>query len=659
MIRRAIIAALALLTAGGCGPPAHVLDRVPAPVRPAWIASQPEAAQIAPERWAEVDRLHGDYTRAMELVRAQRLAPLARGVEGIDPKTCDPQALRRWIAEARTVRLELDASEDVLWSSLANAGVVAPVVAERWSTLRRFDRELDRFRQGGFGVPPDVMGALRAAPPAGWDAERVDQWRHAYRAWLGAQLASLNEALLVRPLDRRLAPPAAPVAEGAPAPDPIDDALKARVKTLFDACIADGMRQDPDPAWQHAFQERVSAARPSAPTPPTPKGARYPDDLGAAAIFLPPPPSAAEWAAFERAAGLTEAQCSPLQSEWETLWTQATGPIALRAKHEVELAQAMAEDPTRGTPREVAQRLHAAIEECTISIQDIGVDADDRLFTALGDRATPELAMWWRCMRLVPPRSSTDAGAGLGRAFGMGAGRRDRALVELAAISAVDPVHARAALSAMAASTDDRLALSHELVRARLRAWRAIFEALVTSTREPSSFNPTVLRAAVASSADMSARFVAMQESLLADCDRALPGTAPLIRAQVRSLAWPEFFAASGDDPIDQHALITARALLGAGFATDAASMDAALERELSQFDAAAGRRAWAPGTPLVDPESDWAAVLRREPTLFDAAWSRVVRTDRAVRNAALDPKHPNRASLVQWLERAARQDGP
>ena len=43
----AIAALLAIVGASGCGPPAQVFDRVPEPVRPAWIASRMTASRSA------------------------------------------------------------------------------------------------------------------------------------------------------------------------------------------------------------------------------------------------------------------------------------------------------------------------------------------------------------------------------------------------------------------------------------------------------------------------------------------------------------------------------------------------------------------------------------------------------------------------------------
>ena len=76
--RRAIAALLAILGAVGCGPPAHVLDRVPAPVRPAWLAAQPESAGLTPKALATLDRDHDRYGHAVLAARTQRLAALSR-----------------------------------------------------------------------------------------------------------------------------------------------------------------------------------------------------------------------------------------------------------------------------------------------------------------------------------------------------------------------------------------------------------------------------------------------------------------------------------------------------------------------------------------------------------------------------------------------------
>jgi hypothetical protein len=125
---------------------------------------------------------------------------------------------------------------------------------------------------------------------------------------------------------------------------------------------------------------------------------------------------------------------------------------------------------------------------------------------------------------------------------------------------------------------------------------------------------------------------------------------------ELRALAWPEFFASRGTDPVDQHRLITARTMLPATF--DAAPLDAAIERELERIDAQSGRNPWLPGMPLADPEGDWPAILRRDPALYGAVWARTVTTDRAVRDAARDPARPGHAQLLEWLQRAARLVG-
>jgi hypothetical protein len=208
----------------------------------------------------------------------------------------------------------------------------------------------------------------------------------------------------------------------------------------------------------------------------------------------------------------------------------------------------------------------------------------------------------------------------------------------------------------MADSAADRIALARELDRARLAAWKSVFEALVVVQRDPLALNPTQPRAALASSADMSSRFVAAQIELARACANAAPGLAAPLRADLRALAWPEFFAARGSDPVDQHRVTSVRALLPETF--DAEQLDAAIQLELERIDAQSGRTPWIPGMPMADPEGDWAAILRRDPALYAAVWGRTVTTDRAVRDAALDPAQQNRAALKEWLQRAARPAG-
>ena len=657
MIRcRTVAALLAILGAAGCGPPTHVLDRVPAPVRPAWIAAQPESAGLTPTALATLDRDHDRYGIAIITVRTQRLAALANAVKDIDARLIDPDALRRWISEARATRAEFDAADASLCADLAASGVINPDLAERWSLRCRVDRELDLLAQAGFGSPPDAIESMSTLPPPGWDASHVGAWADDHRAWLAPRLASLNDALLVRPLERRLAPAPTPNPDGSPAKDPIDESFNERMRALGAECTARALQVSDDPAWRTAMQERLKGVVTVPPVPPAPGGARYPDDAGAVAIFLPAPPTDAEWGALALAAAIEPGALSPLRATWESSWTTAVLPIAELAKAEVDRAQAAAEDPSSGAPRELAQRIHGALESAIRGVQYAESTADDQLFAALGDGGSPEVIAWWRSMRAAPPRPSDAPGTGLARAFGMGACRRDRALVELAALTVATAPQRDAVLRTMAESAADRMALARELDRARLAAWKSVFEALVVVQRDPLALNPTQPRAALASSADMSSRFVAAQLELARACASAAPGLAAPLRADLRALAWPEFFASRGTDPVDQHRLISARALLPGTF--DAEPLDAAVERELERVDAQFGRTPWLPGMPLSDPEGDWAAILRRDPALYAAVWARTVTTDRAVRDAALDPAQQNRVALLEWLQRAARRGG-
>jgi len=650
--RRAITALLAILGAAGCGPPAHVLDRVPAPVRPAWLAAQPESAGLTPTVLATLDLDHDRYGNAVLAARTQRLAALAIAVQDIDARSVDPEALRRWIAEARATRAELDAADASLFGDLAAAGVIGADLAERWSLRRRAERELDLLGQAGFGSLPDAIASMTALPPPGWDTPRVKAWADEHRAWLAPRLTLLNDALLVRPLDRRLAPPPAPNPDGSPGKDPIDESIKERVRTLGAECTARALEASVDAAWRESMTQRLKGIVTLPPAPQAPGGARYPDDAGAVAMFLPPPPTDAEWTALANAASVERGAIVPLRAAWESTWTAAVQPVAELAKVEIDWAQASAEDPASGSPRELAQRIHGALESAIRNVQQAESVADDQLFAALGDGGSPEVIAWWRAMRAAPPRPSDAPGTGLARAFGMGACRRDRALVELAALTVATAPQRDAILRAMAESAADRIALARELDRSRLAAWKAVFEALVIVQRDPLALNPTQPRAALASSADMSARFVASQVELARACANAAPGLDAPMRDALRALAWPEFFAATGNDPVDQHGLVSVRAILPSTF--DAEPLDAAVERELERVDAQSGRTPWLPGMPLADPEGDWPAILRRDPALFGAVWARTVTTDRAVRDAALDRARPDRAALLEWLQRAA-----
>jgi len=654
--RRAVAALLAILGAAGCGPPTHVLDRVPAPVRPAWLAAQPESAGLTPKAIATLDLDHDRYGHAVLAARTQRLAALANAVQEIDARSVDPEALRRWIAEARATRADLDAADASLFGDLAASGVIGAGVAERWSLRRRVERELDLLAQAGFGSPPDAIDAMTALPPPNWTTTRVEAWADEHRAWLAPELSSLNDALLVRPLDRRLAPAPAPNPDGSPAKDPIDESFNERVRALSAECTARALQASDDAAWRTAMEERLKGVVTVPPVPPTPSGARYPDDAGAVAIFLPAPPTDAEWTALANAASIEPGAISPVRAAWESSWTADVHPIAELAKAEIDRAQAAAEDPSSGSPRELAQRIHGALESAIRNVQQAESTADDQLFAALGDGGSPEVIAWWRAMRAAPPRPSDAPGTGLARAFGMGACRRDRALVELAALTVATAPQRDAVLRTMADSAADRIALARELDRARLAAWKSVFEALVVVQRDPLALNPTQPRAALASSADMSSRFVAAQIELARACTSAASGLAMPLRAELRALAWPEFFAARGSDPVDQHRLISARTLLPGTF--DAEPLDAAIQLELERIDAQSGRTPWIPGMPMADPEGDWAAILRRDPALYAAVWGRTVTTDRAVRDAALDPAQQNRAALKEWPQRAARPAG-
>jgi hypothetical protein len=654
--RRAIAALLATLGVAGCGPTAHVLDRVPSPVRPAWIAAQPESTDLAPAALAALDRDHDRYGNAVLAARVQRLAALAIAVQDIDARSVDPEALRRWIAEARATRAELDAADASLFGDLRASGVIGADLAERWSLRRRVERELDLLGQAGFGSLPDAIASMSALPPPGWDTPRLKAWADEHRAWLAPRLASINDALLLRPLDRRLAPAPAPNPDGSPGKDPIDESIKERVRTLGTECTTRALMASDDAAWRTSMEERLKGVVTLPPSPPTPDGARYPDDAGAVAMFLPAPPTRAEWAALANAASLEPGAISPLRTAWESSWTAAVQPIAELAKVEIDGTQAAAEDPASGSPRELAQRIHGVLESAIRNVQQAESDADDRLFAALGDGGAPEVMAWWRAMRAAPPRPSDAPGTGLARAFGMGACRRDRALVELAALTVATAPQRDAILRTMAESAADRIALARELDRSRLAAWKSVFEALVVVQRDPLALNPTQPRAALASSADMSNRFVAAQVDLARVCANAAPGLMEPMRDALRALAWPEFFAATGSDPVDQHGLIGVRAMLPATF--DAEPLDTAVERELERVDAQSGRNLWLPGMPLADPEGDWAAILRRDPALFGAVWARTVTTDRAVRDAALDPAQQDHAALRVWLQRAAHPAG-
>lgn len=654
--RRAVAALLAILGAASCGPPTHVLDRVPAPVRPAWLAAQPESAGLTPTALATLDLNHDRYGHAVLAARTQRLTALANAVQDIDARSVDPEALRRWIAEARATRADLDAADASLFGDLAATGVIGADVAERWSLRRRVERELDLLAQAGFGSPPEAINAMIALPPPRWDAPRVEAWADEHRAWLAPRLSSLNDALLLRPLDRRLAPAPAPNPDGSPGKDLIDESFKERIRALSTECTARALAASDDAAWRTAMEERLKGVVTVPAVPPAPGGARYPDDAGAVAIFLPAPPTDAEWTALANAASIEPGAISPLRAAWESSWTAAVQPIAELAKAEIDRIQAAAEDPSSGSPRELAQRIHGALESAIRNVQQAESTADDQLFAALGDGGSPEVIAWWRAMRAAPPRPSDAPGTGLARAFGMGACRRDRALVELAALTVATAPQRDAVLRTMADSAADRIALARELDRARLAAWKSVFEALVVVQRDPRALNPTQPRAALASSADMSSRFVAAQIELARACASAAPGLAAPLRADLRALAWPEFFAARGSDPVDQHRLISARTLLPGTF--DAQPLDAAVERELERVDAQFGRTPWLPGMPLTDPEGDWPAILRRDPALYGAVWARTVTTDRAVRDAALDPSQQDRAALQEWLQRAARLGG-
>ena len=657
MIRcRTVAALLAILGAAGCGPPTHVLDRVPAPIRPAWIAAQPESAGLTPTALATLDRDHDRYGIAIITVRTQRLAALANAVKDIDARSIDPDALRRWISEARATRAELDAADASLCADLAASGVIGPDLAERWSLRCRVDRELDLLAQAGFGSPTDAIEPMTALPPPGWDAARVGAWSDDHRAWLAPKLASLNDALLVRPLERRLAPAPTPNPDGSPAKDPIDESFKERMRALSTECTARALQASDDAAWRAAMEERLKGVAALPPGSPAPGGARYPDDAGAVAIFLPAPPTDAEWTALANAASIEPGAISPLRATWESSWTAAVQPIAELAKAEIDRAQAAADDPSSGSPRELAQRIHGALEVAIRGVQHAESAADDQLFAALGDGGSPPVIAWWRSMRAAPPRPSDAPGTGLARIFGMGACRRDRALVELAALTVAAAPQRDAVLRTMAESSADRIALARELDRARLAAWKSVFEALIVVQRDPLALNPTQPRAALASSADMSNRFVAAQIELARACANSAPGLAAPMRRELRALAWPEFFASRGTDPVDQHRLITARTVLPATF--DAEPLDAAVERELERVDAQFGRTPWLPGMPLSDPEGDWPAILRRDPALYGAVWARTVTIDRAVRDAALDPARPDRAALLEWLQRAAHRGG-
>ncbi|MEY4534378.1 MAG: hypothetical protein RLZZ246_696 [Planctomycetota bacterium] len=657
MIRAAAIAALlAIVGASGCGPPAQVFDRVPEPVRPAWIASQPEASGLDAQQHAAIDRDLDRYGDAMLQVRSHRLSALALAVREFDPRSVDPEALRRWIAEARATRADLDAADASLFGELAAGGVIGAPTAQRWSLRRRVERELDLLAQAGFGSPPDGVDAILDVPPPGWTPEQCEAWADGYRGWLVPKLAALNDALLQRPLERRLAPSVEPRPDGSPAPDPIDESFKERLRALSAECTARTLQASDDDAWRTAMGERLKGVVSSPPVPKGPGGARYPDDAGPVAIFLPAAPTDAEWVALARAAGVERDALSPLRSTWEASWTAGVAPIAARALGEVELAQAAADGAGTGSPREVAQRLHAALDSAIREVQQVESDADDALFAGLGERGSSEVIGWWRSMRAAPPRPSDAPGAGLGRAFGMGACRRDRALVELAALSVATDAQRDAVLRALADGAADRIALARELDRSRLAAWKAVFESIVTMQRDPLALNPTLPRAALASSADMSGRFIAAQDAVLSACSTSVPGIESPLRERVRALAWPEFFADAGPDPVAQQTLIAVRGLLPAGF--DASPLDAAIERELQRIDLQAGRTPWLPGMPLADPEGDWPAILRRDPALFRAVWARTVMTDRAVRDAALDPSRPDRGSLLRWLRDAARPAG-
>jgi len=653
--RLAIAALLVILGATGCGPPAHVLDRVPAPVRPAWIAAQPESAGLTPKALTALDLDHDRYGQAVLAARTQRLAALAIAVQDIDARSVDPEALRRWIAEARATRVALDAADASLFGDLAAAGVIGADLAERWSLRRRVDREFDLLGQAGFGSLPDAIASMTALPPPGWEAARIGAWADEHRAWLVPRLASLNDALLVRPLDRRLAPAPAPNPDGSPGKDPIDESIKERLRTLGTECTARALEASVDAAWRESMTQRLKGVV-TPPPPEPPGGARYPDDAGAVAMFLPPPPTDAEWTALANAASIEHGAISPMRTAWESSWTAAVQPIAELAKFEIDRAQASAEDPAGGSPRELAQRIHGALESAIRNVQHAESTADDQLFAALGDGGSPEVLAWWRAMRAAPPRPSDAPGTSLARAFGMGACRRDRALVELAALTVATAPQRDAVLRTMAESAADRIAIARELDRSRLAAWKSVFEALVIVQRDPLALNPTQPRAALASSADMSNRVVAAQVELARTCANAAPGLEMPMRDALRALAWPEFFAARGSDPADQHAIMSVRAMLPATF--DAERLDAAVERELQRVDAQSGRTPWLPGMPLADPEGDWPAILRRDPELFGAVWARTVTTDRAVRDAALDPSRPDRAALLEWLQRAARPGG-
>ncbi|MBM4110923.1 MAG: hypothetical protein FJ254_06140 [Phycisphaerae bacterium] len=655
--RLTVAALLVIVGAVGCGPPAHVLDRVSPPIRPAWLATQPESQSLTPASLATLDRDHDRYGATILAVRTQRLAALANAVKDVDPRTVDPDALRRWIAEARATRTDLDAADASLFGDLASTGVINKDLAGRWSLRRRVERERDLLAQAGFGSPPDVAKAMTALPPPGWDAARISAWADDDLAWIAPRLAALNNALLVRPLERRLAPTPAPNPDGSPGKDPIDESFNERVRTLSAECTARAITASDDAAWRTAIEERLKPAASVPPSARAPSGARYAEDAGSAALFLPPPPTDAEWTALEKAASIESDALSPLRTAWESTWTAAVQPIAEFAKFEIDRAQASTEDPASGSPRELAQRIHGALESAIRDVHQVEAVANDQLFAALRERTTPDVIAWWQSMRAAPPRASDAPGAGLARAFGMGACRRDRALVELSALTVATPTQRDAVLRTIAATAPDQIALARELDRARLVAWRSVFESQVIVQRDPLALNPTLTRAALASSAEMSNRFVVSQVELAKACARAVPELAQPMRDELRALAWPEFFAPRGADPVDQQRLITVRPLMPASF--QAEPLDAAIERELERIDAQSGRTPWTPGTPFSDPEGDWAAILRRDPALFGAVWARTVTTDRAVRDAALDLTRRDRAPLREWLERAAHPVGP
>ncbi len=656
-----LIAAIVALAAAACGPPAQVLDRVPTPIRPAWIAAQPESTDLDEKALAQVDAAIDAYGERMIQVRRLRLAPLAQSLTGIDPTSCDVEALRRFISEARAVRLELDGSERAMLRDLANHGVVDADISHRWALRREVTRDLELLSQAGFGSPRDLIALVREFPPATFTAGGFEPWADAYRGWLAPQLRSLNDALLTRPLDRRLQPPPVAGEDGSTPPDPIDEGIKERLRELTADAIAMASLASDEDAWRTEFRKRAETILiPPTPTE-APRGARYPDGAGnMAALFLPAPPTDAEWAALAKVLASTDDEARQTRESWEAIWMLGVESISAMAKHELSIAQDAASDAARGTPRQIAQRLHSAMTEADASMRQLVSDADERMFSAVGARASPAIQLWWRLMRLAPPVASDVDGVCLGRAFGMGACRRDRSLVELSAIEAAEEQQLEPLLEAMAASAPDRIDLAMECIRGRLAGWGAAFETIVSMQRDPAAVNPTRTRAGVSSAAALEARFVAMQDSLAADCVRAVPEIAKPLRSQVRALAWPEFFSGAHHDPAAQRPYLEVRSsLVPAPGGFDADALDGAIERELVRIDASAAAVGWSPAAPFADPEGDWALILRKDPELFAAVWARTVATDRAVRAAVADEAHPHHDALVRYVDAAAGPGGP